>query len=118
MCVAMEHAASLEELIAAGDWLNSSIFSLEELQTGLAKLTSDGFIEEVDQKFLLLDKAKLIFANHLSRYSAVDQQWNLLNALLHVSETEPIDTEKWPYPKLTYQMYRDAVEKYRNNRLT
>ena len=117
MYAAKEHAASLEEIIAAGDWVNTSIFNLDELQTGLAKLIFDGYLAEVEEKFALLEKAKLIFANHLSRYSQVHEQWNLLNALLHVSDTEPIDIKEWSYPKLTYQLYTDAVAKYRSNRI-
>jgi hypothetical protein len=115
MYAAKDRDALLVEIIAAGDWLNHSIFNFDELKSGFAKLIFDGYFEEAEEKFRLLDKGRLLFANLLSQFRQVDQQLNLLNGILRVSNTEPINQKKWFYPKLTYQIYGAAVAEYQNS---
>src|SRR5918993_141058 len=48
--------ATLEKIIAAGDGINHAIFNPDELESGFARLTSGGYIEEKGGIFSPTDK--------------------------------------------------------------
>lgn len=49
--------ATLDKIIAAGDAINHAIFTPAELESGFARLTSGGYIEEHGVAFSPTDKA-------------------------------------------------------------
>lgn len=65
----------LNSILTTGDILNHSVFSLEEINNGLSRLESEGFIEFINNKMILTGKAKnFIKSNHRSFESSIEEQ--------------------------------------------
>ncbi|MDE7394796.1 MAG: hypothetical protein K2M95_01585 [Clostridiales bacterium] len=58
----------LYHIISTGDTLNHAIFKLDEINDGLSRLESEGFIEIIGSKLKLTKKAKLFIKNHHKRF--------------------------------------------------
>jgi hypothetical protein len=58
-------AGSLQDIVATGDYINHSIFTYEEVSSGLFRLTVAGLVAEVDSTFVPTTEA-------LHRYEAAE----------------------------------------------
>jgi hypothetical protein len=107
-CAARGEAADLVDVIAWGDIINHAIFEHEELDGGLARLASAGWIEPTGPSFRLSAKAKAA----LHEISSTDwvKQASAIDAGLLGSEVHPWSVPAPPIdPTLTWGLTADVV---------
>lgn len=107
-------AANLERIIAAGDGINHAIFTRDELESGLARLTSGGYVEEEGGLFSATDKVMRVYGKTASRRRAVHTELRSAGKLIGAA---PPDAEQPHANDLTYAgfsaaAYTEAVNKY------
>lgn len=62
-------------VIAAGDFIEHAIFNPDELESGLARLTSGGYIDEKAGVFSLTDKVMGAYEKTTSRRELFMRSW-------------------------------------------
>ena len=107
---------TLDKIIAAGDAINHAIFTPEELESGLARLTESGFIEGNGGRFFLAKDAQLPAKLARTRRS-MHNELNDVAALLGTPsaiDDQPSENNL-SYPSFSVSAYNDAVDKYRRS---
>jgi len=111
--VNQEHPAELWEIIAEGDSLNHALFTEEEIESGLVRLTEGGWITEQDSKFIVTDKFRSIRFGNIAIRSL-----GKVEKLLNCEPREP--NEPMPHPannfkhvSLSKELLNEAFKKYR-----
>ena len=105
--------ATLTDIIASGDAINFAVFAPEVLESGLARLTEGGYIEETNGIFRPT-KAALAYAKNSSKRRPAHKELKDVEAMLGA----PTATAKQPsandlrYPGFSAAMYEDAVTRY------
>lgn len=82
-----EAPAPLEDVVAAGDAMNHAIFTFDELNGGLTRLTAVGLVTVVDKLLAATDLAKEIG----SRISSIDSLAALIDANDRHRPVPPVD---------------------------
>jgi hypothetical protein len=108
--------STLTDVIAAGDFINHAIFTPGELQNGLARLTSAGYVEHAGESFAVIGPALDFLRNPKHTRRANLAQLECLNRFLNVANQPPVAAEPedsaWPYPSLTQTHYDFAISEY------
>jgi hypothetical protein len=102
--------ANLVEIIAAGDGINMAIFTEDEMESGLYRLTVGGYVEEVggefrptkitSEKYKELTKQKKSLINHMEllREFIGAQPWEVGGSVLRPED-------KFKYPGFTKESF-------------
>lgn len=108
--------ATLKDVIAAGDFINHSIFSLGELRRGFARLTAGGYVREEAGQFSLTADGRALYGRaHDNRPKTPLAVWGALNDVLGVGLTpdpSAFDDDLWAYPSVRASAVRDAYDQY------
>lgn len=106
--------AELWEIIAEGDNLNHAIFTEEEIESGLARLSEGGWIKEENYKFSGTDK----LGQHRTKkfnIGSLEVLENLLDAEPWVAnESMPHPANKLKYSGVSKDILRKAYRRYKN----
>lgn len=114
------NAASLDEIVAAGDGINHAIFTEDEMESGLYRLRSGGYIEESNGSFrpsrATINKYKVIHATA----KVVLKQMDLISDFIGAKPWEfgkafPRPANKFRYPGFTKKKFAQAVRVYQRN---
>lgn len=112
--------ASLAEIVAAGDGINHAIFTEDEMESGLYRLSAGGYIEESNGSFrpsrTTVDKHRVICA----KTKAALKQMDLLSDLIGAKPWEfgkafPRPENRFRYPGFTKEKFAQAVTTYQKN---
>ena len=109
--------ASLYDMIRTGDALNHAIFSNDELESGLARLTAGEFIVEKGKRFFPTEKANEMYRKADIKGGSIYTVRERLEKRLKASPYDP--KQKYPNPKnnLNYPGFSskatvEAIEKW------
>ncbi|HSE23672.1 MAG TPA: hypothetical protein VLB68_18530 [Pyrinomonadaceae bacterium] len=107
--------ATLEEIIAAGDEINFSIFSLEELESGLVRLTEARFVAEKSGAFAPTENVRRYAQKFLSDGRQTGERLADVQEMLGAAaapDDQPCKNNL-RYHGLTKEKYEEAVRRYR-----
>lgn len=106
--------ATLERIVAVGDGINHAIFNPDELESGLARLTSSGYIKEKNGIFSVTSKVLRAYAKSTSPRRAIhkelDDMEKLIGAASPSSKQPQINNLK--YAGFSKESYEEAVDRY------
>jgi hypothetical protein len=105
--------ATLDKIIAAGDAINVAIFTQAELESGFARLTRSGFVEENAGLFVPTKKTHLqtkIGHTRRSIHNELKDVVRLLGCPSAIDDQPSRDNLR--YPGFSISVYEDAVESY------
>ncbi len=95
-------------ILSIGDTLNHSIFTLEQINNGLSRLESEGYIKFVKDKMCLTDKAKVfIKSNHIRFELCINEQVRYSNLF----EQMPLTSETIYKEYFSLKEYEEAINK-------
>jgi len=108
-------AAQLWQIIASGDDLNHTIFTPEEIESGLVRLTREGWITECAGQFSTTDLFK--------RENLKIRNWDSVRKIEKLLDAEPRnENELMPhpannlkYPGITSEVLNGALKVYEKN---
>ena len=80
-----KQAASLTEIIAAGDTINHAIFTQDELEGGLGRLIQGGYVEATGGKFRTTDFVLREFGKHKRRKGSLLGQLEDMESFLEAT---------------------------------
>jgi len=109
--------ATLQKIVSAGDGINHAIFTYDEMDSGLYRLSRGGYIEEVAGKFkpsnLTAEKYRQISRKTRSMLKEMD----LLKEFLHAKPWDfgasfPRPENRYKYPGMTVERFDEAVDNY------
>ena len=109
--------ADLRSIIAAGDYIDHSIFRSEELESGLYRLTHGGHVEEVEGGFVPTQATRDAYRRIAGETRALRRQFGALESYLDVRPHQPGDPipdpgNRYSYPGFTEERYSAAVKRY------
>jgi hypothetical protein len=107
--------ATLEAIIAAGDEINFSIFSLEELESGLVRLTEARFVVEKSGAFYPTENVRPYAEKFLSAGLQMDKRLEDVQEMLGAAaapDDQPCKNNL-RYPGLTKEKYEESVRRYK-----
>ena len=113
---AARHPASLREIIGMGDAIEKSVFSFDELSSGLAKLEAAGHIRPVRDGFELNPVVEEQFRSAGTQNDHEARVWfeRLLNATRWSPQAEREGPDSsWRYPGLTKEAVDAAFGEYK-----
>ena len=106
--------ANLQKIVAIGDVIEHAIFNADELESGLARLTSGGYIKEHKGVFAATSKVMKAYAKTTSPrrriYKELEDMQELIGAASPSSE-QP-QTNNLKYPRFSKKSYQQAVNRY------
>lgn len=101
----------LPVLLSIGDTLNHSIFTLEEINNGLSRLESEGYIEFANGKMYLTDKAKVFIKSNHKRFElCIAEQIRYSN----IFKEMPLQFETIYKEYFSQAEYEEAIKKVCN----
>lgn len=115
-----DDVANLEEIVAAGDAINHAIFTEDEMESGLYRLSGGGYIEESNGSFKpsssAADKYRVINA----KVKAPLRQMDLVSDFIGANPWEfgkafPRPENRFHYPGFTRGKFAQALRKYQRN---
>lgn len=108
--------ASLEAILAVGDWINHAIFTGPELRRGIAKLMHIGFVTESDGRFSLSGEAKAWWTAGKETYKSTRERMKAWEDFLCVTplarQNPATEDPEWHFDKITDEMVARAYQKY------
>ena len=84
-----KRGASIKEIISSGDTYNHSIFTLDELNYGMSKLIHNGYVERKNDRFFLMEKAKLFYKAHEIHWEGCIQTLSRLSPIFQKETAKP-----------------------------
>jgi hypothetical protein len=106
--------AALEDIIAAGDSIDFAIFNADELESGLARLTSEGYVVEKDEGFAVTAKLTRSLPKFKTSFRSIHKQLEdvckIIGAAPAISEQPHLNNLK--YPGFSAKKYQEAVKRY------
>lgn len=78
--------SDLSNIIGYGDFINHAIFSLEELQGGLYRLTTTDYVVKVNNKFLPTNKIMRSYKQFTKKRNPVDKELKFIRLELNAPE--------------------------------
>ena len=117
LIAAGDNVATLDEIIAAGDCINHAIFTNDEMDSGLYRLTRGGYVEEVDGRFRPSEMALRQYQKVSAKKRAILDQMESLREFLAATAWVfdvpfPRPENRYTYPGFTKEKMAAAVEKY------
>jgi hypothetical protein len=109
-----DKGADLERIISAGDGINHDVFNPDELESGLARLTSSGYIKEKDGIFMATLRVRRAFAKMSPERSYIHKDLERIETLIGAARPtdEQPNTNNLKYPGFSEAAYTQAVNKY------
>jgi hypothetical protein len=106
--------ANLEGIIAAGDGINHAIFNPDELESGLARLTSSGHIKEKNGVFTATPKVMRAYAKTTTPRTYIHKDLERIEKLIGAasSNSEQPHTNNLKYFGFSAAAYSEAVNRY------
>ena len=120
---AQEHGNSkLSSIIGYGDFINHAIFSLEELQGGMYRLTKSGYVIKKSDEFLPTDKILIVYHKVIKQKSFVNKDLEFIRKQLNAPEwTSDYDpskaNESGSYIEINKEVVEKAYKEYGNRTL-
>ena len=106
--------ATLDKIIEAGDGINVSIFTPEEMESGLSRLTAGGYIEEKGGAFFITGQlaGQLLRTKILSRY--IHKQLEDITKLIGAASPTAVqpNPNNLQYPGFSKELFDEAYKKY------
>lgn len=104
--------ATLERIIAVGDGINHAIFNPDELESGLFRLTSGGYVKEKSGVFSATSKVKR--AHAASPHRAIHKQLEYIEKFIGAAPytSEQPHSNNMRYAGFSAAAYDEAVKKY------
>jgi len=108
-----EKGANLQAIISAADYINHAILTYEELDGGLARLRSEGFIEEQDGIYYPTQAVLSAYDQTTKLRRSVSKEWDDLERFIkaHRPDTQSLVVST-PGQAITRTMYESAVQTY------
>ena len=110
------NGTTLKSIVAAGDYINHSIFTGAELRHGLAILTHAGYVNEIEGKYFITGDAKAYWATRQGTRKSINTLTKdfekFLGAPPYTSQNFAAEDQKWQYPSLTDEMVHQAYQEY------
>jgi len=108
--------ATLQAIIAVGDFNNHAIFVGSELRHGMAILTRQGYIQATDDRFFLTGNAKSFWATKDQPRRYPHKLWKEFEVFLGAAPYSPeqplANDDRWQYPGITDEMVHQAYQSY------
>lgn len=109
--------AMLKEIVAAGDLINRSVFTPQELRSGLSKLFHRGYAMQLGDRFVIAGDARVELVNALqhpfSSFSVMQFFEDFLNSQPFDSLDRARDDPEWRFDALTDDVVAHACAQYR-----
>lgn len=110
--------AMLKEVVAAGDLINRSHFTPQELRSGLAKLFHRGYAMQLGDRFVIAGDARVELVNALqhpfSSFSVMQFFENFLNSRPYDSLDRARVDPDWCFAELTDETVAGARAQYQS----
>jgi hypothetical protein len=112
-----DQEADLHSIVAAGDGINHAIFTYDEMESGLYRLSRGGYIEEVAGKFkpskVTLEKYRVMCKKTRGILKERDLLSEFLDAKPWVFGVPfPRPENRYKYPGMTVERFDEAVDQY------
>lgn len=108
--------AVLKEVVAAGDLINRTVFTPQELRSGLAKLFHRGYAMPLGERFVIAGDARVALVKALqepfSSFSVMQFFENFLDSKPYESGDRASDDPDWRFEELTDEMVAAACAQY------
>jgi hypothetical protein len=108
--------ALLKEIIAAGDLINRTLFTPQELRNGFAKLVSRGYVAQMGETFVIAGDARVAVVRALQEPFTSFSVLQFFEEFLHVEAfgggERDRDDPAWPFEELTDAMVALASNEY------
>lgn len=107
--------ATLTEIVSAGDMINKSVFTPQELRRGFAKLITAGYAQERDLHFSLTVQGERFLADTGPKLRSVYDRWKLIERKLGAAMTTPqnaplFEDPEWSYRAITDELVDEAAK--------
>lgn len=104
--------SSLDSIIRNGDYLNHSIFTLDELNYGLSKLIYNGYVKKVDNTYFTTNKAKSFFKTYKKLFeNPIDE----FLRMAYIFQYEPKKSGCTLKQYIAQNEYNQAVDNYKSS---
>ena len=109
-----KEGANLERIIEVGDGIDHSIFNPDELESGLARLTANGYIREKNGVFRATPKVMRAYLEATSPRSYIHKDLERIEKLIGAasSNSDQPHRNNLKYPGFSMAAYTDAVNRY------
>lgn len=108
--------AMLKEIVAAGDLINRSVFTPQELRSGMAKLCHRGYAMQLEDRFVIAGDARAELVRALqhpfSSFSVMQFFEDFLNSKPYDSLDRARVDPDWRFDALTDDAVADACAQY------
>ena len=106
--------ADLERIIEVGDGIEHAIFNPDELESGLARLTSSGYIKEKDGVFHATPKVMSAYPESTSQRTYVHKDLERIEKLIGAasSSSDQPHSNNLSYAGFSIAAYTEAVNTY------
>jgi hypothetical protein len=107
-----KNGSALDSILRNGDYLNHSIFTLDELNHGLSKLIFNGYVRKAGNPYLTTNKAKSFYQKYKKLFeNPIDE----LLRLAYLFQYEPKKSGCTLKKYITQDEYNQAINKYKSN---
>ena len=106
--------ATLDQIIGAGDGIEHAIFNADELESGLARLTANGYVKEKAGVFSATAKVKRAYEKTTSPRRSIRKELEGIEKLIGAApyNAEQPHAHDLKYPGFTSAAYSKAVNDY------
>ncbi len=117
ICGSGDQGASLYHIISIGDALNHAIFTDEELESGFARLTEGGLIEERGERYYATEEAREKYTKASSKSGSVLTIRERLAKSIGAAPWQPKvqKPEKLKYPGFAPEKVAEAIKDYQKD---
>ena len=109
-----DEGANLERIIEVGDGIEHAIFNADELESGLARLTENGYIKEKNGVFYAMPKVMRAFLKTTSPRSYIHKDLERIEKLIGAasSSSDQPKRNNLKYAGFSMAAYTEAVKRY------
>lgn len=109
-----EGEARLEKIIAAADAIDHAVFEPDEFESGLARLTSGGYIKEKNGTFTATDKVMRAYKKTTSPRRAIHKELKDIEELIGAASATSNQPHEniLKYAGFSIEAYNEAVDRY------
>lgn len=108
--------AVLKEIVAAGDLINRTVFTPQELRSGLAKLFHRGYAVQMGERFVIAGDARVALVKALQEPFSSFSVMQFFEEFLHsraYSDDRVEDDPAWRFDALTDEDVASACGEYK-----
>jgi hypothetical protein len=109
-----DEGANLERIIEVGDGIEHAIFNPDELESGLARLTSSGYIKEKNGVFFATPKVMSSYLKTTSQRAYIHKDLERIEKLIGAASATSAQphSNNLKYAGFSTAAYTDAVNRY------